>query len=158
MKFSRLSLIFCGLLIVSVGAKIMLKYQPKTVDMAIAESRFAGLLAEKGYRVSVERRRWSPLIFGQKADCRLLVVNYANDGAFRDRIAQLAQPIGPLRYAYRGQLTAQPPKLDPFLRDKIITQIRQLGFKIDRVPITAIAASPGCNLQEIDWSRLASMP
>ena len=86
----------------------------------------------------------------------MLVAQRASDGSTKDRIAQFARPYGPLRHVYRGQIAVEPPRVEPFLRDRIASQLQQFGLRVGRSPVLAVAASPGCSLQEIDWSRVAS--
>lgn len=158
MKFSRVSAFFLLFLVVSLALKIGIDPEPGDVSHARVEHELIAMLEQQGYRVSVEQRSWSPLVRGSKPGCNILIAMRDPDGATKDRIADLARPVGPLHYVYRGAITAEPPSLDPMIRGRIVRQIRQFGIRMGRSPVLAVAASPTCDLKQLLWSRLASMP
>lgn len=156
MRFSA-SLAFAALLLVSLGAKAALTMPAAEPD----PRRFAGeaeaMLRARGFATRFERRTFGILVEGRRAGCRLAVGDYTPYGTFADRFDQLARPIGPLRYVYRGAVHARAPKLVPLLDFYLSRELRRVGFPARRHPIAAVAASPGCGLAPFDWSRLAAL-
>lgn len=157
MPFSRVSFFFLAILLLSLALKIGTTQQQDEIEPGLVERAAVGMLTEKGYAVSVEKRSWSPLVRGEKDGCSLLILVRDPTGSTLNRIAQLAKPVGPVRYVYRGSIFAEPPFLDPLIRVRVVRQLRQLGIRTGFSPVLAVAASPQCDLKIFDWSRLASI-
>ena len=156
MRSFRVSVISLVILVTSLSVKVAM--QGGETPLAPARLKQA-LVAEFGlhnYSASFEQRTWGVMARMQKRGCRMLIVQQPSEGSTKDRIEQLAQPFGPLLYVYRGRITVDPPRLEPYVRDRIVRELHQFGLSAERSPLLAVAASPGCSLQEINWSRLAS--
>jgi hypothetical protein len=115
------------------------------------------MLRARGFAILFDRRTFGILVDGRRDGCRLVVGDYTPYGTFADRFDQLAEPIGPLRFVYRGAVHAQAPKLVPLLDHYRVRELRRVGLPALRHPIAAVAASPGCDLTPFDWSRLAAL-
>ena len=156
MKFSA-SPIFAALLLVSLAAKAAVTAPSADPDPRRFAGEAAAMLRARGFATLFDRHTFAILVEGRRGSCRLLVGDYNPYGTFADRFDQLARPVGPLRFAYRGALHAQAPKVVPLLDFYMSRELRRVGFHARRHPIVAVAASPGCDLAPFDWGRLAAL-
>lgn len=154
---SSASAAFAALLLVSLGAKAVLTAPAAEPDSRRFAGEAAAMLRARGFATHFEKRTFGVLVEGRRGDCRLAVGDYTPYGTFADRFDQLARPIGPLRFVYRGASHAQAPKLVPLLDFYMSRELRRVGLATLRHPIAAVAASPGCDLNVVDWSRLAAL-
>jgi hypothetical protein len=90
--------------------------------------------------------------------CRLLLADYMLDGTLSEALTVAAQPVGPIRYVARGRISEHLFKPGALLAFYAERELRRTGFSHERHPIVAVAASPGCALDRLDWRRLASLP
>jgi hypothetical protein len=155
-RFSA-SLAFVALLLVSLGAKAAVNAPAGEADSRRFASEAAAMLNAGGFATSFKQRTFGILVEGRRGGCRLAVGDYTPYGTFADRFDQLAAPIGPLRFVYRGAVHAQAPKLVPLLDYYRFRELRRVGLPARRHPIAAVAASPACADVPIDWSRLAAL-
>jgi hypothetical protein len=155
MKSSIPSLAFGVLLLLGVGAKLLTNRPAPELSLAPFRQEGARLLRAKGYRVRVDPA--GPLR-GSKSGCRVLLGDYSPYGTFADLYREMARPIGPLHFAYRGERYAEAPKLRPLIELYVEREFRRLGWRVRRHPIAAVAATPGCGVDEDGWQGLASLP
>jgi hypothetical protein len=155
-KFSA-SLVFAALLLVSLAAKAALIAPAPDPDSRLVAREAAAMLRERGFLTAFERRPLGVLVHGRRGGCRLLVVDYNPYGTFAATIAARSAPVGPLRFAYRGELYRRAPKLVPLIDFYLYRELRRVGISARRHPIAAIA-SRGCDLAGFDWRRLSAFP
>ena len=158
MKSSTASLAFAGLLLVSLAAKVALSAPTPYPDPARFGGEAAAMLAGHGFATASELRPLGMLVRARRGDCRLVLADYSPYGTFADTIAARAGAAGPLRFVYRGDLYERAPKLLPLTDFYWWREQRRLGLAAPRHPIVAVAASPQCRLESLDWRRLAAMP
>lgn len=156
MRFSA-SLAFAALLLVSLGAKAALTMPAAEPDPLRFADEADAMLRARGFATRFERRTFGVVVEGRRGGCRLAVGDYTPYGTFAERFDQLALPIGPLRFVYRGAVHAKAPKLVPLLDFYMSRELRRVGVRALRHPIAAVAASPACDLASFDWSRLAAL-
>jgi hypothetical protein len=116
------------------------------------------MLVRQGFATASELRPLGTLVYARRGACRLMLADYSPSGTFADPIAARAEAIGPLRFVYRGEVFDRAPKLIPLTDFYLWREQGRLGFAAPRHPIVAVAASPQCRLESLDWSRLAALP
>lgn len=156
MKSSALSFALVAALLVSLGGKLLTNRQSPADDQSLFAARATALLRSSGYATKVEMRKVGILVLGRKAGCRAMIGNYTPYGTFANDFADLAGPVGPLRFAWRGSLYDSAPKLMPLTLFYLRREALRIGFEPRRLPIAAIAVSPGCGVP--DPAGLASLP
>jgi hypothetical protein len=154
---SSASLAFAALLLVSLGAKAALTAPAEYPDSRRFANEAAAMLRARGFATLSSRRTFGILVEGRRGSCRLRVADYTPYGTYADRFDELAGPVGPLRFVYRGAVQARAPKLVPLLDYYRFRELRRVGLPALRHPIAAVAASPGCDLASFDWSRLGAL-
>jgi hypothetical protein len=155
-RFSA-SAVFAALLLVSLGAKAALTAPAAEPDPRRFAGEAAAMIRARGFAPRFDRHTFGILVEGRRGGCRLVIGDYTPYGTFADRFDQLAGPIGPLRFVYRGAFHTQAPKVVPLLDFYRVRELRRVGLPALRHPIAAVAASPGCDLAPFDWSRVAAI-
>ena len=158
MNYSPASLACAALLLVSLAAKAALSAPTPDPDPARFGSEAAAMLARHGFATAPELRPLGMLVHARRDGCRLMVADYNPYGTFADVIAARARALGPLRFVYRGAFYERAPKLLPLTEHYWWREQRRLGLAAPRHPIAAVAASPQCRLELLDWDRLAVLP
>lgn len=158
MKLSAASLVFAGLAAASLSGKLLATRMEPAPDAALFDAALAGVLRVDGYRVAPESHGFAILLRGQRPGCTILAGDYDPHGTFAETFRQLAVPIGPLRFAYRGRSFDSAPKLRPLLDFYVRRELHRIGLGPARTPIIAYAAAPGCDAGRIAWARLAVLP
>ena len=158
MKSSTLSAAFGLLLLASLGGKLLANGPEPQPDQRLFAARAAALLRANGFATTSQARPLGILTHGRKPGCRIMVGDYTPYGTFADVFARHAAPIGPLRFAWRGTVHEEAPKLVPLGTFYLRREALRIGIAAPRSPIAAFAASPGCNTEALDWTRLASLP
>jgi hypothetical protein len=153
-KSSASSLLFGTVALLGVGAK--LASNVATPEPSLDPFRAAGarLLGAQGW--SVWKDPAGPLR-GRRGGCRVLLGDYSPYGTFADVYAEMARPIGPLRFAYRGARYERAPKLRPLVEFYLGREVRRLGYRVPRHPIAAFAVTRGCALDERGWQGLSTL-
>lgn len=153
-----LELGFAALLVLTVGAK-MAAYRPQDEgDRVLVAESVSALLSQRGFAIRTEPRSSGIVVTATNGECRMKVREYPPEGTYAATIAEQARPIGPLKFAYRGELISAPPKVRPLLATYVRRVEQRLGFSPWRAPILAIAAAPACNIDALPWDRLAALP
>jgi hypothetical protein len=158
MKRSAASLVFAGLLAASLSGKLLANRMEPAPDAALLDAAVAGLLRADGFRVAPESHGFAILLRGRRPGCTILAGDYDPHGTFDETFRQLAAPVGPLRFAWRGRSFDAAPKLRPLLDFYVRRELRRIGMAPARTPIVAYAASPGCDLDGLAWQRVAFLP
>jgi hypothetical protein len=115
------------------------------------------MLRAAGYDAAAYRALPAAIVTGRRGRCRILIGDYPPHGTLASMFARLAAPIGPERFAWRGTVTARPPGTSALLRFFAERELRRIGLATARSPIAAIAASPGCGIDDIDWHGLETI-
>jgi hypothetical protein len=157
-KSSALDLAFALALVTSLAGKLLANRPAPVPDQGLFNAEAARLLRQSGFDVSPEPHKFAILLRARRPGCDLLVGDYAPYGTFGEAFRQLAAPVGPLRFAWRGISYDRAPKLRPLLEYYGQRELRRVGLPAVRTPIVAYAASPGCDLSRISWQRLAILP
>ena len=154
MKSSTCSLLFGAVLMLGVAAKLVSNGPVPEPDLRPFREAGARSLRAQGY--SVWKDPAGPLR-GRRGNCQVLLGDYSPYGTFADVYAEMARPIGRLRYAYRGRGYDRAPKLRPLIEYYVEREIRRVGYRLSRHPIAAAAVTPGCALDQSAWQSLSSL-
>ncbi len=142
-----------ALVLLSLAGKAAVNREDQ--NPAILEHTFAlavqRQLSQAGFTTNVERWPTGVTIQAQEGACRMWVRESSPHGTMRNIYDELAKPLGPLRFIYRGATFEEPPKLDPMLRFFFNREMARLGIKTSRSPIYAVASSSVCDLHSIQW-------
>lgn len=147
-----------ALLIVTLALKVAAATPQDEGDRELIAATMADMLTDRGFAVRMEARPISIVVSARKGDCRMTVREYPPEGTFATTITEQARGIGPLRFAYRGRLVAEPPKIRALTANYIRRVEQRIGMTSPREPIIAIAAAPDCDVAALRWGRLASLP
>jgi hypothetical protein len=153
-KSSALSLVFGAILLVGVAGKLLSNVAVAEPSLDPFRAAGARLLRAQGY--TVWRDPAGPLR-GRKGGCRVLLGDYSPYGTFAEVYAEMARPVGPLHYAYRGAPYDGAPKLRPLVEFYVEREFRRLGLRMSRHPIAAFAVTPGCALDAGGWQGLSGV-
>jgi len=136
-----------GLALISVGLKAAAGppddgrgAAPATVD-----AQLAAVLQAQGFSTVLSPRRFqSSVTYGKLGNCRLSVRDARDEVEVAAVFARDAKNIGPVRYLYRGQISATPPTAAAWL-DRFGNKVfDRLGIT-RRTPVpVALATSPEC--------------
>jgi hypothetical protein len=152
------SLVFAGLLALSLAGKLAANTAPPDANSALFLAAGAAALRAAGFDVVEERRPSGTILRGREGSCRLLLGEYDPHGTFDQRYRELAAPIGRLRFAWRGRVYGEVPKVRALAGFYLWRELRRVRIAAPRAPLAAWAASPGCDTRRLDWRRLASLP
>ncbi len=108
-------------------------------------------LSEAGFTTTVEQWPTGVALQAQRDACRMWVRENNPHGTMRNIYDELAKPVGPLLYIYRGASFQKPPKLDPMLRFFFNREMAHLGIATSRFPVYAVALSAACDISSIAW-------
>lgn len=149
---------FAALLVLSLAGKILFNVAPPGADPRVFDRAALAMLRDAGFEASSETRGFGTLLHGARGTCLLILTEYEPHGTFAQRYRELAAPVGPLRFAWRGRVYAAPPRAAVLARFYLWRELRRVRIAAARAPLAAWAASPGCDLRTLDWRRLASLP
>jgi hypothetical protein len=156
MKSSTLSLALGALLFLSLGAKLLANRAVPDSDPQLYADRAQALLRADGFETRLDKRPFGLLVHGARPGCRILIGDYSPYGTFAEVFRKHANEVGPLRFAWRGRLWNEAPKLLPLAEFYLRREMLRIGMPMDRRPVTAVAASPGC--APPDLGPLAALP
>ena len=157
-KLSRASAVFAALLALTLAAKFVMVAEPASADNRLFALTAAQVLAAGGFQIRTEQRPMGLILFGERGNCRVLIADYTPYGTFAPVVARLAAPIGPVHFLWRGARYEAAPKLRPLMQFYLQRELRRIGFDVWRSPLVAVAASPGCALDNLAWDRLEALP
>ena len=144
-------------LLLSLCVKAAWAREAPSIDSAVFTARAETVLSESGFEVRRDRHRFGTVVRGRLGACTVLVADYPPHGTLRQVIAIAARDVAPLRYAWRGGVSDDAPKLLPLLDFYVWREAGRLGLSPARHPIAAVAMSPDCPASRIDWRGLASV-
>lgn len=121
----------------------------------IAERTFASAVVQqaskRGFSTRVEHWPSGVVVHARRGACQMWVRDYSPHGTHRNVYEALAEPLGSLRYIYKGEISEDPPKLEPLLRYFFRREVLRLGVKTPKYPIYAVASSASCDKSAITW-------
>jgi hypothetical protein len=156
----RHNLVLAVLLVVTLGLKLVASAHSPAEDPAVAAGAVQRMLAQQGFASRVVEIDRSPKVYvaASRGECRIVAGDYPPHSTFRDVYAQLARDVGPVRFAYRGVLRDDEPKVFGLLDYFRWRELRRAGFAVVRRPIVAVAASPACRADGLPWDEVAELP
>jgi len=142
-----------ALVLLSLAGKVAVNRQEQ--DQAILGHTFASAvvqqLSQAGFTTKVQQWPTGVAVQAQRGACRMWVRESSPHGTMRNIYDELAKPLGPLRFIYRGASFKEPPKLNPMLRFFFNREMARVGIATSRSPIYAVASSAACNISSIRW-------
>jgi hypothetical protein len=154
----RLSVAIALLTGLTLGPKLVGAGRVAAPDSAGLARDMAAALAGRGYRTAIVPHHLFDFVIARKEDCLLVAANAETDGYLHQRFAQEMAGIGPIHYHYDGALAPAFPRIFPVLGEHIQNWGYRIGIVAPRRPVIAIAASPACRLDAIDWAAFRIWP
>jgi hypothetical protein len=154
----RLSVALAVLIGVTLGLKLLAAGRAAEPDGGRLARDMAAALATRGFSTAVVPHHLFDYVVARKGDCALVAANALAAGYLRERFAEEVRGVGPVLYHYRGAPAAAFPRVIPVLSEHLQNWAYQVGIVAPRTPVIAIAASPACRLDSIDWSALRIWP
>jgi hypothetical protein len=152
------SLAFGALLAATLAGKLMAADAAPPPDEALFFRTAAGVAARAGLTPRLGRTRLGRVLYAGAPGCALAVREAVEGSTFAPAYTRLARDVGPVSYAYRGEVTAEAPNALAAADHQLWRGLHRLGIATRRHPVAAVAASPGCAGRKFDWSPLASLP
>jgi hypothetical protein len=146
-----------GLLALSLGVKLLANTAPPGPDPGRFDATAAAMLRGGGFVVERESRPFGTVLHGTRGGCRLILAEYDPHGTFAELFRELAAPVGPLRFAWRGSVAATAPKTAALASFYLWRELGRVRVAVPRAPLAGWAASPGCDTSGIDWRRIARL-
>ena len=142
--------VFGGLLVLSLGGKIVLNVSDESLiedgpKFALAVARS---LNEQGFETRVTVWPSGPQVEARRGNCFMWVRDYSPHGTMKNIVMELAEPVGELRYTYKGTIGEEPPKVLPLIRFFVRREAARIGILTPRYPIYAVAVNAACSLQQ----------
>ena len=130
--------------------------QPSEREAAVAVAR---MLRQEGFAVRLVERSRAPhvVVAASRSGCELIAGDYPPHGTFQDVYRTAGDRLGTLRFVHRGRVTVEEPKVRGLLDFYLWREQRRIGIDAARAPVIVVAASPGCRLEDLTWSRAASL-
>lgn len=148
---AKYSLLALALLAVSLGPKLAVELARGVPDEARFQAEIGAKLEQRGFDLRPITITNAPALLATNGACEMLVGNVQPRGYQRDRYAQWAEPIGPLRYFYRGEWSNDIPRVRPVVQSRLDRIVHGLGRQTTTAPVIAVATSRGCSADPIDW-------
>lgn len=143
------------MLAATLGLKALWLRAPADGDGALFDREAAAMLRAGGFAGIVSDGHF---LDARSGTCRLILADDMLDGTLSEALATAARPVGPIRYVARGRLSDRLFKPSALFAFYVERELRRTGFAHERHPIVAVAASPTCALDRLDWRRLAALP
>lgn len=144
------------MLLLSLGGKLLANGATVEPDPILFAARAESALRAAGFETKRVKRPMGLLVYGRKEGCRAMIGEYSPYGTFAETLALRAAPVGPLRFAWRGRIHDEAPKLVPLTEYYLRRELVRIGIQAPRAPIAALALSPGCPTP--DLRPLESLP
>ena len=158
MSSRRVEILLMVTLATSVAWKAAANRTAPAPDGLHFAATLSAVLASKGFNTRVEGYLLeSPTVSAKKRDCEIWATEYSPHGISAVVVAERAAFVGPLRYAFRGQLYDAPPKLSPLLAFYWWREVRRIGASAPRFPLVAVAGTSGCDLSTLPWKDIAAL-
>lgn len=147
-----------AVLAITLGSKLWLGRSVSDPPVEPTLRAAAAAMTNAGFTARVIRLARSPnaLAEGQRPGCRIVAGVYPPHGTFADIYRELARPVGPLSYAWRGAITADPPGWRALFDYFWWRERARLGLPAAYHPIIAVAATPGCDLARVAWPQTSA--
>jgi len=141
--------VFGALLVLSLGGKIVLNGSDESLidDGPKFALAVATTLNEQGFDTKATFWPTGPQVEARRGDCFMWVRDYTPHGTMKNILMVLAEPVGKLRYSYRGEIADEPPKVLPLIRFFLRREVARLGTVAPRYPIYAVAENAACSLE-----------
>lgn len=137
-----------GLLVVILPLTLGLRsagHGERIVDSRRLAIDAASKLKSGGWTVrSREHHLIGWLIEGARKDCRILVHFASPEGSTYEKFRQISEPIGPVTYQYRGDVSAEFPRITPMLAGHAQRYAWSFGLAVPTSPVLAVARSTPC--------------
>jgi hypothetical protein len=153
-----LRLAFIGLLTASLAGKLLANGAPPGPDPRLFEAAAVGMIRAAGFDAATERRKALTFVRGKANNCRLIVAEWDPHGTFDEFYRETARPVGPVRFAWRGDVQDSAPKAVALAQFYLWRELRRIRVAAPRAPVTVWAASPACDVRHMKWGQLASLP
>jgi hypothetical protein len=147
-----------AILLLSLAAKLIFSHAAAPPGGEAFGERTSRLLRAEGYATSFDDRPFGRIIHAVRPRCRLIVAEYPAHGTLAAPLAALAEPLGRLRFAWRGATYDEAPKLLPLVDFYVRRELRRAGFSPQHAPIIAFAGSRDCGSEAVPWEALAALP
>jgi hypothetical protein len=118
----------------------------------------AAALAARGFRTAVVAHHLFDYVVARNGACTLVATNALAGGYLRERFTEETAVVGPTLYHYGGATAAAFPRFVPVVAEHLQNWGYRVGIAAPRTPVIAIAASPACRLDAIDWAALRIWP
>ena len=150
----RLSLAFVLLLGATLGVKVLTARRIGHSDDLRLARDMALMLRQDGFRTGVVPHHLFPYVRARKGGCFLVAANAVANGYLRHRFEGAAARIGPTVYNHGSARGPDFPRFLPVVTEHLQNWAFRFGISAPRTPVIAIAASPACRLDAIDWPAL----
>lgn len=151
--------LFLGLVALTAASKVLITKYDMSPSDDVVTSRLADVFREAGFSAQLQ---FDPpagnLVEAVNGSCRMWARDYSPYGIFLSYYESEAASVGPLVFVYQGAVNSRPPKFRPLLRYYLARELNRLGLDAYRPPIVAVAASRKCDLNAIEWHRIAEVP
>ena len=155
MRFSWLAV---PLVALTLAWRLAAAAQPvgEDADRIVADT--AALLAESGFRTSIDVRDGPDAVLGARGACQLAVVpavpSYGGIALFRRRYAEGRR----VSLFYRDRFVAELPRWRATTDYYLQRAARPFGMSLPYPPLVLLATGPQCDPGEVDWGRLQFVP
>ncbi|HEX6375657.1 MAG TPA: hypothetical protein VFZ91_08040 [Allosphingosinicella sp.] len=157
MRYS-ISLGFAALLAATLAGKLLAADAAPPRDDRLFLRTAAGIAAKAGLESRVARSKLDFFLHARAPGCTLMVREATEGSTFAPAYSRLARGVGPVTYFYRGRASAEAPNLLATADHQLWRGLHRVGIATRRHPVVAVAASPGCEGRDFDWSPLTSLP
>jgi hypothetical protein len=147
-----------GLVAASLAGKLLANGAPPGPDPRLFVVAAAGMIRAAGFEAAAEHRKAITFVRGETNNCRLIVAEWDPHGTFDEFYREIARPVGPVRFAWRGEVRESAPKAAALARFYLWRELRRVRVAAPRAPVAVWAASPACDVRHMDWGQLASLP
>jgi hypothetical protein len=155
----RLSVALAALTGLTLGPKLLSAGRAAGPDGARLTRDMAAAFAAHGFRTAVvPHHLFDYVVVARRGACALVAANAQTDGYLRERFAEDAGGIGPILYHYSGAPVPAFPRVVPVVTEHLQNWAYRVGIVAPRTPVIAIAASPACRLDSIDWAAFRIWP
>ncbi|TMJ20345.1 MAG: hypothetical protein E6G92_11535 [Alphaproteobacteria bacterium] len=154
----RLSLVFAVLIGLTITPKLIGVGRIGEPDAARLARDMAAALTARGFRTAVVAHHLFDHVVARRGSCTLVATNALTQGYLRERFTEETAAIGPTYYHYRGATGPSFPRFIPVVSERLQNWANRVGIAVPRAPVIAIAASPACRLDTVDWAAFRIWP
>jgi len=115
-------------------------------------------LEQQGFAIGEPLPNTEPAMLpAAKAGCKLTVAEVSPFGWHRDVLTRLARPDEQVAFVFNGTVYSAQPVWKTFFAQNWRRLLTYAGLHPPEQPVLGIIASPGCALNELPWSDVASL-